>query len=251
MPMSAAPAPFNGSTTRCIRCCGDGLSPVIPRKRNIGLRANTGEWTMDKAGRFQPSNSTKPLARHDHTPHQRYVKVQGTRSPYDGDWLYWSRRLGTPSPCTPRIARLLKQQQGRCRACGWYCMDGDNIEVDHILPKKQGGSDARDNLQLLHRHCHDTKTARETGCQGRMTRATLLRSRMNGNVHVRFCSRVGVATSRLRQRPEGEGRETVHRYPQRTRKLSTVKAPWSWRNGPFPSYPSLVSRMRRKSHVRV
>jgi hypothetical protein len=23
-------------------------------------------------------------------------------------------------------------------------MDGDKIEVDHILPKKQGGSDARD-----------------------------------------------------------------------------------------------------------
>jgi hypothetical protein len=36
--------------------------------------------------------------------------------------------------------------------------------------------------------------------QVRMTHATLLRSRMNGNVHVRFCSRVGVATSRLRQR---------------------------------------------------
>ena len=34
----------------------------------------------------------------------------------------------------------------------------------------------------------------------RMTHATLLRSRMNGNVHVRLCSRVGVATSRLRQR---------------------------------------------------
>src|SRR5438445_9299441 len=47
-----------------------------------------------------------------------------------------------------------------------------------------------------------------------MTHATLLRSRMNGNVHVRFCSRVGVATSRLRQRgqvtrrnPTGEARE--------------------------------------------
>src|SRR5262249_13594571 len=47
----------------------------------------------------------------------------------------------------------------------------------------------------------------------RMTHATLLRSRMNGNVHVRFCSRVEVATPRLRQRPEGAGRETVHRYP--------------------------------------
>src|SRR5712664_4577370 len=49
--------------------------------------------------------------------------------------------------------------------------------------------------------------------QVRMTHATLLRSRMNGNVHVRFCSRVEVATPRLRQRPEGEGREMVQRDP--------------------------------------
>jgi len=41
--------------------------------------------------------------------------------------------------------------------------------------------------------------------QVRMTRATLLRSRMNGNVHVRFCSRVGMATSRLRQRGQVGG----------------------------------------------
>src|SRR5262249_33254779 len=33
--------------------------------------------------------------------------------------------------------------------------------------------------------------------QVRMTHATLLRSRMNGNVQVRFCSRVEVATHRL------------------------------------------------------
>src|SRR5262245_62671669 len=49
--------------------------------------------------------------------------------------------------------------------------------------------------------------------QVRMIRATLLRSRMNGNVHVRLCSRVGMATSRLRQRAQveddsrGRGRE--------------------------------------------
>ena len=99
-------------------------------------------WRVDdgQGWRFQPSNGTKPLARHDHTPHQRYVKVQGTRSPYDGDWLYWSRRLGHHPNVSPRIARLLKQQQGRCRACGLYFMDGDKIEVDHILPKKQGGA---------------------------------------------------------------------------------------------------------------
>lgn len=35
------------------------------------------------------------------------------------------------------------------------------MEVDHILPKSQGGNSHYDNLQLLHRHCHDTKTAND------------------------------------------------------------------------------------------
>src|SRR5437764_1469931 len=47
------------------------------------------------------------------------------------------------------------------------------------------------------------KQPRRLVARVRMTHATLLRSRMNGNVHVRFCSRVGVATSRLRQRRGG------------------------------------------------
>lgn len=34
---------------------------------------------------------------------------------------------------------------------------GDIIEVDHIKPKKLGGSDTYDNLQLLRGHCHDQK----------------------------------------------------------------------------------------------
>src|SRR5713226_8942072 len=50
----------------------------------------------------------------------------------------------------------------------------------------------------------------------RMTHATLLRSRMNGNVHVRFCSRVEVATPRLRQRV---GKQ--YKGSQRMRKLTT------------------------------
>src|SRR2546425_7817996 len=62
--------------------------------------------------------------------------------------------------------------------------------------------------------------------QVRMTHATLLRSRMNGNVHVRFCSRVEVATPRLRQRPEGEGRETVQRYP-----ANAQSCPWGMHRG--------------------
>jgi len=37
--------------------------------------------------------------------------------------------------------------------------DGDLWEVDHIKPLSLGGKDRWDNIQLLHKHCHDIKTA--------------------------------------------------------------------------------------------
>ena len=35
---------------------------------------------------------------------------------------------------------------------------GDKIETDHIVPRKAGGNKLKDNLQVLHKHCHDVKT---------------------------------------------------------------------------------------------
>jgi RNA-directed DNA polymerase len=57
------------------------------------------------------------------------------------------------------MARLLPKQKGKCAYCGHYFKQDDVMEIDHIKPKSQGGKDQYDNLQLLHRHCHDTKTA--------------------------------------------------------------------------------------------
>lgn len=54
----------------------------------------------------------------------------------------------------PGVARLLKKQQGKCPWCGLFFRHGDVWNVDHLVPKSQGGTDAEDNLQLLHRHCH-------------------------------------------------------------------------------------------------
>jgi RNA-directed DNA polymerase len=125
-------------------------------------------WRVDE-GRgwiFQPSNGGPQLYRHEHTPIRRYVKVQASHSPYDGDWVYWSSRLGRHPDVSPRVARLLKRQQGTCRACELFFTDGDVMEVDHIIPKTRGGTEAIDNLQLLHRHCHAVKTAREIGAHG-------------------------------------------------------------------------------------
>jgi RNA-directed DNA polymerase len=40
------------------------------------------------------------------------------------------------------------------------------MEIDHIIPRELGGTEAGYNLQLLHRHCHDMKTARDIGERG-------------------------------------------------------------------------------------
>ena len=131
-------------------------------------------WIMGKYWRvndgkgwiFQPPEEDRQLFQHSRTPIRRHVKVRGSRSPYDGDWLYWSTRLGRHPEVSSRTARLLKRQQGKCPECGLYFTDGEKMEVDHIIPKEMDGSDAIYNLQLLHRHCHDEKTFRDTNRRG-------------------------------------------------------------------------------------
>ncbi|MBD2504663.1 group II intron reverse transcriptase [Anabaena azotica] len=88
-----------------------------------------------------------------------YVKVKGDKSPYDGDLVYWSTRLGTHPEMPNRKAKFLKQQKGKCPWCGLSFFDWDVLEEDHIIPTAMGGKDEYKNLQLLHRHCHDKKTA--------------------------------------------------------------------------------------------
>ncbi len=115
---------------------------------------------------FQPAHGKVHLYRHGQTAIRRHVKVHGVRSPYDGDWVYWSTRLGHHPEVSPRVARLLKRQAGKCSACGLFFTESDRMEVDHIRPRSSGGTDRRDNLQLLHRHCHDHKTASDARSLG-------------------------------------------------------------------------------------
>ncbi|AVH64099.1 RNA-directed DNA polymerase [Nostoc sp. 'Peltigera membranacea cyanobiont' N6] len=88
-----------------------------------------------------------------------YVKVKGDKSPYDGDLVYWSSRLGTHPQMPNRKAKLLKKQKGKCPWCGLSFQEWDVLEVDHKIPRALRGKDEYKNLQLLHRHCHDEKTA--------------------------------------------------------------------------------------------
>lgn len=60
-----------------------------------------------------------------------------------------------------RVTTLLKKQKGKCTHCELFFRESDVLEVDHKIPKSQGGKDIYDNFQLLHRHCHDKKTAND------------------------------------------------------------------------------------------
>jgi len=130
---------------------------IAPRYRNF----TTGHGWI-----FQPPHGELCLYRHGQTAIRRHVKVHGVRSPYDGDWGYWSTRLGQHPDVSPRVARLLKRQHGKCSACGLFFADGNRMEVDHIVPRSCGGSHGSDNLQLLHRHCHARKTASDARRSG-------------------------------------------------------------------------------------
>ncbi|MGL5795929.1 MAG: HNH endonuclease, partial [Waterburya sp.] len=88
-----------------------------------------------------------------------YVKVKGDKSPFDGNLIYWSTRMGVhPEMPTSKAIRLNKQK-GKCNWCRLHFREGDILEEDHIISTALGGKNVYDNLQLLHGHCHDAKTA--------------------------------------------------------------------------------------------
>jgi len=119
---------------------------------------------QDRNWCFSTENGME-LKTHAATPIKRHIKVKGNDSPYNGDWIYWSKRRGEYPETPTRVAKLLKEQKGICPHCGLYFTNTDIVEVDHITPKSLGGKDEYKNLQLLHKHCHDIKTTSDGSLQ--------------------------------------------------------------------------------------
>jgi RNA-directed DNA polymerase len=59
---------------------------------------------MGDTWRFAVSDNCQ-LARHRETHIKRHVKVQGTRTPYDGDLQYWAKRVSKRNPSIHDLAR--------------------------------------------------------------------------------------------------------------------------------------------------
>lgn len=76
---------------------------------------------------------------------------------YQAESTWGSGRGGRP---WRRIRdRILLRDKYTCQKCGHI---GDDLEVDHIINRAQGGTDDDVNLQSLCIPCHKAKTATES-----------------------------------------------------------------------------------------
>lgn len=53
-----------------------------------------------------------------------------------------------------RTARRIWKEQGRRCACCDLLVGPDRLEVDHVIPLRDGGDDSRENLRVLAREYH-------------------------------------------------------------------------------------------------
>ncbi len=77
-----------------------------------------------------------------------------------GDRLYDHRRAALGSVSGTDRYEVLKRAGFRCELCG-VSAEERSIEVDHITPRRHGGSDDRANLQALCYKCNANKGARD------------------------------------------------------------------------------------------
>jgi RNA-directed DNA polymerase len=110
------------------------------------------------------------LVKYTDTKIKRHVKVQAGKSFYDGDELYWAKRLSKGyGDISPSKAKMLVKQNDKCAYCNSVFKNGDLMEIHHKIFKSEGGKDEYRNLVLMHKHCHDQyhaefmKTMKATG----------------------------------------------------------------------------------------
>ncbi len=160
----------NYHSTVCSQETFSKMDHLLWCKLRAWIRRRTGKASLKKFSKyFSPgkhgawtfqTHQVDGFVLHNHskTEIKRHILVRPNASPYDGNWTYWSKRKGEYPETPKRVSKLIKKQKGKCTLCNQSFTPDDIVEIDHITPRSKGGKDESKNLQLLHRHCHDTKT---------------------------------------------------------------------------------------------
>ncbi|MEO1560574.1 MAG: HNH endonuclease [Cyanobacteria bacterium J06632_19] len=79
-----------------------------------------------------------------------YIKIQGARSPFDGDLVYWSKR--NSKMYDGYTAKALVKQNHSCGMCGLAFSSDEKVELHHIDGKHDNNK--QKNLVAVHQSCH-------------------------------------------------------------------------------------------------
>lgn len=87
----------------------------------------------------------------------------------------WKKRDGDQPLCNvPRWKAIRLQVLRRDKYLCQTCLPGrytEATEVDHVIPRAQGGTHELSNLSAICEECHHKKSMREAGCVPRGTTA--------------------------------------------------------------------------------
>jgi RNA-directed DNA polymerase len=80
-----------------------------------------------------------------------HINVKGTKSPYDGDTVYWIAR--NSKLYYGETSKALKRQNHACVSCGLKFIDDERIHLHHIDRNHQNWK--KGNLEAIHESCHN------------------------------------------------------------------------------------------------
>ncbi|WP_353736855.1 MULTISPECIES: reverse transcriptase domain-containing protein [unclassified Moorena] len=80
----------------------------------------------------------------------QHVNVKGTKSPYDGDLVYWSMRNSVLYD--DATAKALKRQNHSCGHCGHKFLNDQVVHLHHVDGNHANWK--RKNLMAVHQSCH-------------------------------------------------------------------------------------------------
>lgn len=80
----------------------------------------------------------------------KHINVKGTKSPYDGDLVYWSQR--NSKLYDNNITKALKKQNHSCGCCGLKFLGKEKVEIHHIDGNHNNWKPK--NLTAVHKSCH-------------------------------------------------------------------------------------------------
>ena len=81
----------------------------------------------------------------------KHINVQGEKSPYDGDIVYWSER--NSKLYDDMTSKALKKQNHSCKACGLKFVGDEKVHLHHVDGNHYNWQPK--NLVVIHESCHD------------------------------------------------------------------------------------------------